>query len=191
MRTFEKSCLECSQTFQAAVSEHNRGYAKFCSRTCSGTYNTRAYCARIQKPNATCAFCNERFYRKPSKLKLSKTGLYFCCREHKDRAQRVENGLTALQPSHYRDGKSDYRKIAFRNFAPTCSECGWDQYPEVLVVHHKDTDRSNNALANLKILCPRCHQIRHFLEGTGRFWNRKGTRGVEPLGRSPVDLVPS
>jgi len=42
-----------------------------------------------------------------------------------------------------------------------CSECGqqpwWNGKPLVLQLDHKDGDKKNNQLDNLRILCPHCH----------------------------------
>lgn len=42
-----------------------------------------------------------------------------------------------------------------------CSECGlgpeWRSKPLSLQLHHKDSNRRNNALENLRVLCPNCH----------------------------------
>lgn len=35
--------------------------------------------------------------------------------------------------------------------------CGWDEDTRILEVHHINSDRSNNDLSNLMILCPICH----------------------------------
>lgn len=43
-----------------------------------------------------------------------------------------------------------------------CTCCGYDRVKEVLEVHHKDCDRSNNNLSNLETLCPTCHKERHY-----------------------------
>lgn len=39
-----------------------------------------------------------------------------------------------------------------------CERCG---STELLLVHHRDRNRSNNDLENLETLCKRCHQIEH------------------------------
>ena len=60
--------------------------------------------------------------------------------------------------------KSDYRKLAFEAYDKVCQECGWKEYPEVLVVHHMDLNHDNNRIDNLQVLCPNCHAVTHLLE---------------------------
>jgi hypothetical protein len=47
-----------------------------------------------------------------------------------------------------------YRK----HLKDACERCGTTSR---LVIHHRDTDRSNNEPGNLETLCRRCHQIHH------------------------------
>lgn len=107
----------------------------------------------------TCAYCQKTFTRSPSSLNKSKSGLYFCCREHKDLAQRLESGpaFVEIRPEHY-GINNDYRTLALRNYPHQCAVCGWNQDVDVLQVHHIDQNRQNNDLNNLIILCPTCHQ---------------------------------
>jgi ribosomal protein L37E len=106
----------------------------------------------------TCAYCGKEFYKTKSKLDNSKSGLYFCCREHKDLAQRIDFGCVEIQPSHYGKASKDYREKAFREYEHKCSICGWDEDPDILEVHHIDENREHNELSNLVILCPICHR---------------------------------
>lgn len=48
----------------------------------------------------TCAYCSEVFNIRPSKLKKSKSGLVFCCREHKDLSARKSSDIP-IKPKHY------------------------------------------------------------------------------------------
>lgn len=109
-----------------------------------------------------CAYCNQKFKKRISKLEDSKSGLYFCCREHKDLAQRIDSGqdFNDMRPDHYGSivSGSSYRKIAFRNYPHKCAICGWNEDEDILQVHHIDENRSNAKLENLIILCPTCHQ---------------------------------
>ena len=109
-----------------------------------------------------CAYCRQKFMRVPSKLssERSKSGLFFCCREHKDLAQRIESGLEfeKIRPSHYGTTEKDYRAKAFRFYENKCAVCSWDEDIDILEVHHIDENRNNNDIENLKILCPICHR---------------------------------
>lgn len=107
-----------------------------------------------------CSYCGKTFSKRPSSLLNSKSGLYFCCREHKDIAQRIENGVFEIWPEHYQNGngKSSYRSIVFRNFEHKCCVCGYNEEIGILEVHHKDGNRENNDISNLCILCPNCHR---------------------------------
>lgn len=108
-----------------------------------------------------CAYCKKRFFKNKSSLNNSRSGLYFCCREHKDLAQRVEFGLEEIWPEHYLGEGSTintYRKVAFRNYKLECAICKWNEDSDILEVHHIDENRQNNELENLIILCPICHR---------------------------------
>lgn len=118
-----------------------------------------------EKLNLVCAYCGKEFTRAPSKANKSKSGLYFCCREHKDIAQRLDSGaqFDVMRPDHYSECSSEegsintYRDLAFRNYTHECAICHWKDDEEILQVHHIDEDRQNNNLNNLIILCPNCH----------------------------------
>lgn len=109
-----------------------------------------------------CSYCGKTFTRQKSDLNNSKSGLYFCCREHKDLAQRVESNIPEIWPEHYQSLSnltiSTYRKKAFICYPHKCAICGWDEDKDILEVHHIDENRSHNDLENLIILCPICHR---------------------------------
>lgn len=154
-----KNCLNCSKIFRAEQRYINRGHAKFCSIKCSSIYS-RAHRPK-PKPNVKCAFCDKMFYRNATKKKNSRSGIYFCCRQHKDAGQRITSGITEIHPDHYNGGVSVYRDAAFREYEPECDKCGYGKYKSVMVVHHIDHDRDNNDVANLQILCRNCHMEHH------------------------------
>lgn len=113
------------------------------------------------KIELVCAYCGEKFLRAPSKIHDSKSRLYFCCREHKDLAQRIGSGeqFDAIRPDHYGGIEigTGYRNIAFRFYPHKCAICNWDEDEDVLQVHHIDSNRQNANPNNLIILCPTCH----------------------------------
>lgn len=116
--------------------------------------------ANTNKIELLCDFCGKRFFRSPSELS-QKSGFNFCCREHKDLAQRIDSGIefADLRPSHYNPEESkNYRKKAFSNYPHLCLNCGWSEDEDILEVHHIDENRENNKIDNLMILCPTCHR---------------------------------
>jgi 5-methylcytosine-specific restriction endonuclease McrA len=168
MKTIEKYCLNCGNHFYGSFNEHKRGNAKFCTRGCASQYNQRERYKDLPL-NCECAYCKRPFHRAENKIKISKSGLQFCSRNCKDIAQRISSGFTEIQPSHYGTGDSDYRSIAFTAHPHKCNKCPYDRHPEVLQVHHKDRNRSNNTPENLEILCPTCHEEDHFLNNDGKW----------------------
>lgn len=107
--------------------------------------------------NCECAYCKVTFYRSESQKEKSKSGLVFCCREHKDLAQRLENNFPELWHGS-NNGCYSYRRIAFSNYPNECHVCGYNEELGILEVHHRDSNRENNQLENLCILCPNCHR---------------------------------
>jgi hypothetical protein len=60
-----------------------------------------------------------------------------------------------------------------------CEDCGYSAQPDILVIHHKDRDRDNNDLANLKVLCPNCHAIEHMAERKSGWKDHKSKNPVK------------
>tara|TARA_R110002074_G_scaffold380899_1_gene559737 strand:- start:93 stop:605 length:513 start_codon:yes stop_codon:yes gene_type:complete len=170
MKIILKKCKQCNKNFNAPLREVKRGNGKFCSLKCSA--KGRAKKAKI--PNVTCAKCSKLFYKSPSKMKMSKSGLFFCNRLCKDSAQKI-GGIKAIQPPHYGLGKGQhtYRKTALQSKPNVCNKCSYNKYTQILIVHHIDRDRKNNNLSNLEILCPNCHAIEHYLNNDGPWTNKK------------------
>lgn len=174
MGLVEKNCLTCNKLFLASAREHNRGNAKYCSLSCASKGN------KVKKePNLICSYCGIGFHRSNSKIKNSKSGYHFCCREHKDLAQKLENGFNEIQPNHYGTGTgiSSYRVKVFETREKKCERCGYDEHPEILEVHHKDRNRDNNEESNLEILCPNCHMWDHYSNEDGRY-KKNINRGI-------------
>jgi 5-methylcytosine-specific restriction endonuclease McrA len=151
-KTVSRPCEHCRFVFSAPLKEVNRGNGRFCCIFFS--YQARK---QVPEPNVRCAQCDKPFYLNRSKQKNSKSGLFFCCREHKDLAQRI-GGIQAIQPDHYGTG---YRALAWSSLPHKCNRCGYRDVIDILQVHHRDHNHSNNELSNLEILCPNCHAIEH------------------------------
>ncbi len=174
-----KNCLKCGKEFTSHHSEKYRKHKRspnegcFCSSKCAANYGR----IKPKLPNVVCAFCEKAFYKTTSNQSYSKSGLYFCCRAHKDAAQRI-GGIPEIMPPHYGTGTGEntYRNILLReNPELKCRNCSYDAVPEVLQVHHKDCNHQNNDISNLILLCPTCHQVEHFKTRTG-YWRPKSPK---------------
>lgn len=165
MATTKINCLNCGEEADIENKEIARGFGKFCSRKCSATYNANH--RPKPEPNVNCAFCGVKFYLNDAKKKNSKSGLFFCCRLHKDSAQRI-GGIEEIMPSHYGTGRPDitYRRKVFDTMGrpKKCELCGYDKHEAAIIVHHKDRNRMNDAEDNLQVLCCNCHAIEHWSE---------------------------
>lgn len=169
MKTITQNCKNCSTKFEAQLKETRRGYGIFCSRTCSSKYNSRQF---LGESNVECAYCQILFHKSESSKAQSKSKLYFCRREHKDLAQRL-NGIKTIHPIHYNPkNPHDYRQIAFSSLPHKCNNCNYSKNINLLEVHHIDTNHKNNQLENLIILCPTCHEEQHYLTKTGK-WSQR------------------
>ena len=114
------------------------------------------------RAEVVCSYCGKVFIKQKSELNKSKSGLYFCCREHKDLAQRVESNIPEIWPEHYNDLETitvnTYRQKALKYYPKKCAICGWNEDIDILEVHHIDENRNHNEFDNLIILCPICHR---------------------------------
>lgn len=155
------NCLNCQHEVYIENKEIARGNGKFCSRKCSGEYKSKNVVPK--EPNVSCAHCGVKFYMNDTKRKNSKSGLYFCCRKHKDIAQCI-GGIQAIMPAHFGNGSRSYREIAFRAKPKQCERCQFDKHDAAIIVHHKDRNRENNNISNLEVLCANCHAIEHWGE---------------------------
>lgn len=152
-KLYETNCTQCQKIVYRP--KHLLDKRKiFCSKECSYSYQARD---RIM---CLCSLCGINFKRPISKTKIAKSGLQFCSRKCKDTAQQI-GGIEAIQPDHYTNEPSifSYRVYALRHHGKKCQKCSYDQFVDMLDVHHKDGNRDNNTLENLEVLCVWCHAI--------------------------------
>lgn len=167
-KVYSFSCLKCSKEFWSP--KHAK--KKYCSQDC-------AYTSSRKRITVSCSFCGTSFEKKDSQRKNSRSGLFFCKRKCKDKAQQI-GGIKELQLPHYGTGTSSYRTTAFRSYGTVCNSCGnegiWREKPLTLDVHHIDGDRSNGRKENLVVLCPNCHRQEEMEK-----WARSDNESTLPL----------
>ena len=146
-----KSCKFCGGEFIARKHSDKRRF-QFCSVDCTheGLKN------RCEVP---CAQCGNCFSIRVSAKKNSKSGLHFCSRDCKDKAQRL-GGIKEIMPPHYGTAEPKYRSF-FEEADLFCRRCGYDEFTCSVDIHHIDRDRSNNERDNLIPLCACCHKGLH------------------------------
>lgn len=149
-KEIKKNCLTCGKEFFIRKYIQKRSKGNYCCHKC-------AYIGVRKRVKVKCASCGKLHEKRPSQLKNSKSGFYFCSRDCKDKAQRI-GGIKEIQPPHYKDGKYVYRKNALAFYINKCACCDYDECVDILEVHHIDGNRKNNNLDNLIILCPNCHR---------------------------------
>lgn len=133
-----------------------------CSRECHSQYRAR------HKALVNCASCQKEFPKRRSDLKKSKSGLFFCSIQCKNKEHKT-GGLIA--PEHYGLSKKSgtlYWEIASKNNLIECVVCKLD-CKALLVVHHIDGCRENNNLENLEFLCHTHHALRHMKIKKGKW----------------------
>ncbi len=137
LKLYPSQCQQCGKTRHYPLAESKK--RKYCSRACVTAWLKERCLVQLE-----CAYCNETFERTKSTLRNSKSGLYFCCRKHKDLAQRI-NGIIA--PAHYGTSENStraYRRISKDAHGTACAVCGYyDNICSGIVdIHHIDSDKT-------------------------------------------------
>lgn len=130
--------------------------SKFCSSSCSATYNNTQNHWRVKQGKIntkTCIWC---------KVPISGKNRKFCSNkcdnqwrwEHVTKV-KVESGKCT------HNSGSVLKKYLIEKHGKKCSECGqdglWNNKVLVLQLDHIDGNSDNNQLSNLRLLCPNCH----------------------------------
>src|SRR4051812_70836 len=105
-----------------------------------------------------CDHCHYLFKIPESKYLTNKSGLHFCSRECKSEASSLGNPLTNAL-SINATGAS-YRSHALRVQDNRCNTCGYSKDIRMLDIDHIDSDRQNNSIENLQVLCVWCHALK-------------------------------
>ena len=180
-------CLHCN----ILITDVRRKQKRFCNSTCAASYNnirrvkTKLICTHCNKQyessckhskycnsicssksrlkevvSVECGNCNNSFNKK--KNKINKSYKHFCTNTCKQLYYKNNPNERGIFSGH--NGKSavvSYRLKAFQHYEHKCYYCSYSKFVDVLQVHHLDKNRNNNALENLRIVCPTCHAEVH------------------------------
>ena len=147
-----KKCKICSKEFVTKMSHIKMGWGKFCSNKC---HHLSMKIGKILH----CHECNKDIYRNPTKLKVSKSGKFFCTKSCQTKWRNKY--FSGDKHAGWIHGQSVYRTVLKRSTGKKlCHRCKKDD-TRILVVHHIDHDRKNNNISNLMWLCHNCHFLIH------------------------------
>ena len=143
-----------------------------------------------RNPNTKCNICKKLVYKRPSEIE-KKEGRVFCsstcygisCRKETpciicgklilasfnkktcSRACANKNRVgVRYKINRPKDKVVTLRRVKIRLLdvrGKSCQRCGYDK-SEILQVHHKNRNRTNNHFRNLELLCPNCHYEEHY-----------------------------
>jgi len=144
MTHIKGKCPQCGNQFE--YDRFGKGAErKYCSDSCR---RKNSYWSG--KKTLVCIKCGKEFTINKGQQYKRK----YCSKECRDQDQRDNFGKITQ-----RNGVKRYFKR--RNLIHNCDECGYDEHPEILGIHHKDNNGKNHSFDNLIILCPNCHAIKH------------------------------
>jgi len=160
-------CKECQKKFVPK----NPRFHKFCSYSCSASFNNRE--RYKNKPKIYCLYCNKELTKKQKKFCSSK-----CFGEYKTKIiidKWIDGTLKTARTGKQKSLRKSIRRYLIRQSNSMCSICGWSEInPNTglvpLIVHHIDENFLNNKRDNLQVVCPNCHSIlgHHNNKGNGR-----------------------
>jgi hypothetical protein len=155
----ETICQGCQENFECSIRKYNsnmkKGFKIYCSSKC---YNERK--SRENSILTECFNCGISIKKSNAQVKKSLTGNLYCS---KSCATSKNNSLFKKWENSpkFRTGIRNYRERKLMSIDhPMCEVCKIDDI-EVLEIHHKDKNRKNNKLENLRILCCNCHTKEH------------------------------
>ena len=141
-------CLECGYEWEPVAAT-----VLYCDNNKNGKHRCPNCKNRKAGQYVKCAYCGKEIYRCQSDIRSNKSGFFYCsqlCGNRHKNELRKENG-------EWKDSKN-YRLKALKTYEHKCLCCGWNEDERVLEVHHIDSNRENNSIENLCILCPICHR---------------------------------
>lgn len=154
IKYIEFTCDGCGGIGKKDSRDYNRnlkeGTLQYCSQKCF--QNSRRTSVKIP-----CANCGAIVEKRQNVLKRASN--CFCSRSCNISFNNRKR-LGILHPLYKAEDSTNYRLKALQHYGAKCAVCDY-AIEQVLHVHHRDEDRSNNKLSNLIVLCPTHHVEAH------------------------------
>jgi hypothetical protein len=162
-----KSCLKCEKPYSS-----NDKDSKFCSRSCSGSFNGQNRRQHGFAP-LNCLFCG---------VKLDESRRKFCSRTHAT-AYKLKINFEAIgqdiNPFKDLSNNSSIKRLLIKIRSHKCEICAtkkWLEKPVPLVLDHIDGNSENSKPSNLQLVCGNCNMLLPTFgsrnRGNGR-WTRR------------------
>lgn len=137
--------------------------SKFCGKKCFAKFRLSLVAAMAAKRRSdrVAKFCEHCGKRIRSRAGISRRR--FCSNDCSIAFKESEVPFKTYSKLSFQ------RKAARIRFKNACAQCGYNEIPEILQIHHKDHDPRNGSPDNIDLLCPNCHESEHFKAKTGRF----------------------
>lgn len=149
-------CESCKKDFYKKPCNIKKSKRHFCCLKC---FSENSKEGEVH----SCANCGKDVYRKKSQVERSLSGNVFCSKKC---STTINNSIYKSgkdSPNRRDDSPSTYRKRALEDHGESCNndDCPFNEVPvKMLDVHHIDSDRSNNHISNLEVLCVWCHVLK-------------------------------
>ena len=146
---------------------------KFCSSSCAATYNNTGRMKVIKN----CLGCGEVITENRSRHRK------YCS----NKCQADHRSSTLIENGNYSSHSA--KTYLIKKHGAKCMDCGWGETNPFtnkipIELEHIDGNGENNALDNLKLLCPNCHSLTSTYKGANAGKGRHSRRQRYKEGKS-------
>lgn len=145
----KRYCIICGKELKGCQT-------KYCSVSCR---NRNKYLT--EGTELVCQECGKTFKSRDNNRKFCSNE---CSAKHRTKKylEKWADGKVEINPNQKLP--KSVREFLFKKVNYKCEECGFEGYNKatnntILQIHHIDGNSGNNAIENLKVLCPNCHAM--------------------------------